>query len=344
MTQRDIFNSRLAMEEERIVPFFPRDLTLGMDALNVPTTEIFRDGGYDAELSAKCVLELQRIVGHDAVVGCINYYGLEAFGGITKYPKDGIPYHSTAAFANIERILDHDPSEIRDKRLDGIRDSYAIVRKTRPDLAVVMNVSGPMNTAANLRGVENFIMDTTVNPDIAQTVMDFAANTMKEMIDHMNLDSCDCVFFASASDNPDMVGPEEFERYSLPKIKWLTEYIHSEGKRVIYHPHGIFSTDDRRELLGKCIGTGVDGFQFAENNVPEGILRETKGKCCILGGVDCFTTLILGNRERIRRDANQFLDLLGNEDYIMTCSCSLNRGIPIDAVKTLAEEIRMWKK
>lgn len=343
MNSREVFNSRLAMEGSDTVPFFPRDLTLGMDALNVPTTDIFHEG-YNAELSAKCVLELQKRIGHDAVVGCINYYGLEAFGGVTKYPKDGIPYHSKAAFDNIENILQHDPSEIRDKRLDGIRDSYALVRKARPDLAVVMNISGPMNTAANLRGVENFIMDTTVNPDVAQTVMDFAANTMWEMIDHMNLESCDCVFFASASDNPDMVGPEEFARFSLPKIKWLTDRIHKEGKRTIFHPHGIFSTDDRRELLKKCLDTGVDGFQFAENNVPEGILRETKGRCCILGGVDCFTTLILGNPERIKRDANQFLELLGNEDYIMTCSCSLNRGIPIDAVKTLGEYIRKWKR
>lgn len=343
MDQRDMFMAKLRREDSDAIPFFPRDLTLGMDALNVKTTDIF-SSKYDYELASKCVLALQEMIGHDAVVGAINNYSLHAFGGETKYPPDGIPYLSKPPFGDIEKMNNYEPDDIRDGILDGIRKSYAIVREKRPDLANVMNVGGPVNTAGNLRGVEAFIMDTVMNPDIAQKAVDFGAEIMTSIIDFIGFENVDCVFLASASDNPDMLGPEEFEKYSLPKVKKCAAHVHENGKEIIYHPHGLFSTNERKNLLSKCIATGVDGFQFAENNIPEDILKETKGKCCILGGVDAFTTLLIGPDERIRRDVNTFLEVLGNEDYIMTCSCSLNRGMPIHNIQVLAQTVRKYNE
>ncbi len=344
MSKREDFLSTLNMEGNGKIPFFPRDLTLGMDALNVKTTDVFVPGGYDYKLSASCVMELQKMVGHDAVVGAINSYSLHRFGGETKYPPDGIPYLSKPPFADIEKMKDYSPDDIRDDVLDGIRKSYALVREKMPDLAVVMNVGGPLNTACNLRGIEAMIMDTVMNPDIAKKASDFGADVMMSIIDFIGYDSCDCVFLASASDNPDMFGPEAFEEYSLPNVKRCVDHVHKNGRPIIYHPHGQFSTKERRELLSKCISTGVDGFQFAENNTPEDILMETRSKCSILGGPDAFTTLLIGTDERIARDVMSYVDILKGEDYIMTCSCSLNRGIPIHSVSMVNQTLKKYNE
>ena len=78
--QRELFISTLKREYRGRVPLCLRDLTLGMDALNVPTDAVFGDH-YDPELSAECVLALQREIGQDVTMGCISTYSLEAFGG-----------------------------------------------------------------------------------------------------------------------------------------------------------------------------------------------------------------------------------------------------------------------
>lgn len=341
MTSKDDFLSRLEMRGCDRTPVFLRDLTLGLDALNVPTDAVF-GRTFNSKLSAECVLALQKEVGHDAVVGSIGTYSLEAFGGTTKNPADGIPYLSDAPFDDISKMDLYQPDDIRDGLLSGIRESYRIVGRTAPELAIVMNVSGPVNTAGNFRGVEKFMMDTEMNPDIAQEITEFSKDVMISMIDFIGTENCDSVFLAAATDSPDMLGPENYRKYVLKHVKTVTEHVHSYGKPTIFHPHGIFSTIDRRDLLSDSIDTGIDGFQFAEGNEPAGILRETKGRCAIMGGVDAFTTLLIGPEKRIVRDTDGFLDILGHEDFILTCSCSIHRGLPIRNVKTMVDEVRKF--
>jgi hypothetical protein len=82
------------------VPIFLRDLTLGLDVCDY-TTPAVRSGpnGYDADKSARCVVETQRLLGHDCVVGGIHDLGLdvERLGGRAEFPERGIPLVATPA-------------------------------------------------------------------------------------------------------------------------------------------------------------------------------------------------------------------------------------------------------
>lgn len=338
MDGRENFILAVTMEGSDGIPVFLRDLTLGLDAVGIRTTDVFGKE-YDHRESARAVIGLQRMIGHDAVVGCIHTYSLEAFGGVTKYPEWGIPYLSEPPFSDPRKMDLHVPSDIDDGLLEGMRLSYELVRESVPELAVVLNVGGPVNTAGNLRGIEQFLLDTYSEPEVAEDMMEFGTEVMKVIIDKM-AEHSDVVFLAAASDNPDMLGPEGFEHFSLKHVKDVTDHSHDLGKPVIFHPHGVFSTDDRSDILRGSVSTGIDGFQFAESNEPKGILRITKGRCSILGGVDAFTTLLLGPAERIVRDTKRYLEVLGDEDYVLTCSCSLNRGLPIENVKTMVDAVR----
>ncbi|KQM11007.1 hypothetical protein AOA81_00150 [Methanomassiliicoccales archaeon RumEn M2] len=91
--RRELFLSVLSGSPSKDIPIFLRDLTLGLDALNIDTDAVFGPV-YNSKLSAACVLEMQKLIGHDAVIGCIHTYSMEAFGGTTVYPANGIPYLS----------------------------------------------------------------------------------------------------------------------------------------------------------------------------------------------------------------------------------------------------------
>lgn len=342
MNSREIFIERLACRECGSVPVFPRDLTLGMDLLGIGCDRMF--GDEYARLSAECVIALQRELGSDATTGCINTYSTEVFGGVMRYPDGGIPYMSSAGFDDITKMDDHDPDEIIDFVKNGMGASCGIVRSALPDAALVANVAGPTTMAGFLRGIEALLMDFIAEPETARDVMRFSERVVGNTFDVLCESDPDALFLASASDNPDMMGLEDYGRHVIPSVRRITSHSHSLGIPVIYHPHGIFSTDDRESVLMDSIGTGIDGFQFAEGNEPEGILKRTKGRCSILGGVDATTTLLLGPAERVKRDARAFLDSLGGEDYIMTCSCSLHRGLPIENVKTMIDTVSEYNR
>ena len=337
-----IFISTVKREQTGYVPFFPRDLTLGMDVPPVRTDSIFHDGSYDSELSAKCVLALQDYLKSDCTVGCIFTYGLEAFGGITKFPEKGIPYVSGYAFEEPENIDRYEPSQILDGYLyKGMRRSCEIVRGKLTDIAMAINVPGPMTMAGFARGLETLMMDLALNKDLSDRIMRFSVDAIRYEMLGMADGIADCVFYASASDNPDMIGDDFLDR-SIPGIRELTEYAHKEGLPAIFHPHGVFSTEDREDMLKASIDTGVDCFQFSEGNEGIAVADVCRGKCSVAGGVNAYSTLLLGPEKRIVRDTNRFIEDMKDEPYIMMCSCSVNRGLPLNNLKIMADTIHEY--
>lgn len=343
MDPKELFLSTVRMEQTEKVPFFPRDLTLGMDTTKIATDEVFTVP-FNAEASAKSVISLQRMLRSDATIGTIFSYGLECFGGVTKYPSDGIPYVSGYAFADPENMERHDPSEIVCDLIKGFRRSSEIVKEKIPDVALITNVPGPMTMAGFARGVETLMMDLALNKEFVDKLMRFSTDAICHEMRYVSKDLADGIFFASATDNPDMIGLEAFMEYSIPAVKELTSRVHEDGLLSIFHPHGVFSTEDREDILRASVGAGIDGFQFSEGNEPEGILAVTKGKCSIMGGVNAYSTLLLGPDERIVRDTRGFMNDLKDEPYVMMCSCSVHRGLPLHNIQVMADTIHQYNE
>ncbi len=343
MNSKELFISTVKMEQSAKVPFFPRELTLSMDVNNIPSEEIFTKE-YNSKLAAECVLSFQNYIKNDVTVGCVSSYSLDCFGGKTVIPKNGIPFISKHPFENFEEMEKHDPSEILSPMVKGFRESCKIVKEKRPDLALSVNVPGPMTMSGFARGVETLMMDLELNKEFCEKLLKFSKKAIELQMLYVSEDLGDAIFFASATDNPDMIGKEHFVKYSVNNVKELITKIHENGMLALYHPHGIFSTDDRKDILEKAITTKTDGFQFAEGNDPEGIRKACSGKCAMMGGVDAFSTLLLGPENRVVRDTNAFLDVFKNESYIAMCSCSVNRGLPLENLKTMSDTIQKYNE
>ncbi len=337
-TPREIFVSALSMEDTERVPFCPRDLTLGLDALDVRTDSVFGER-YDSKLSVACVLALQEMVGHDVTMGCICSYGLEVFGGEMKYPPDGIPYASGYPFDDIDRLDLYQPEQIVGDRMRAMRVTCEAVRDKRPDLGLCINIPGPVTMAGFSRKLETFMMDMIENPDLVSKLVSFCTDALIVQAEYMSDGIADAVYLASASDNPDMMGDDDYRRHSLPAVRCIVDRLHDLEIPSIFHPHGVFSTEDRHDLLMESASV-ADGFQFAEGNDPLPIAGSCRDTCALLGGVNGYSSLLLGPEERIIRDVDRFLDEMEGTHYIMTCSCSVNRGLPIENLRVVAEELR----
>ena len=343
-TSKETFVSCVRNERHEYIPMFLRDLTLGMDVLNVKTTEVFTKD-YDHSLSAACVKAFRDICGQDAVVGCIHSlaFNVEAFGGSVKYPEYGIPIPVRHPFENVPEIPDV-PLEPRGKAAGALR-SYSLVRKSMPDAAVVANIEGPMTKTGTITGIDAMIMYLESEKDLLNEIISLCMDHSFSFIEHLDLDgSIDSVFLASATDNPDMFGPEVYKRFSLEHVKRMTERIHRLGYPVIFHPHGSFTSEGMESVFEGTVGTGVDGFQFAEANDPKKIISMMDGRCSVLGGTDVVPTLLNGPQKEIEDETLRYIDECRDANYTFMCSCSLHRSTPLNNIKIMADTVHRYNR
>jgi uroporphyrinogen decarboxylase len=325
---------------------FLRDLTLGLDQTGYSTPEVCA-GSYDAEKAAGSVIALHRRLGQDAVVGCIHFVGLEveSLGGVVKYPERGIPSVVAHPFQNT-----NDPKfELLDMRRDGpfphVLNCYRLVSEAlRNEAAVVCNLEGPLTKAALLRGMENLALDMHFEPEMAMAYTEYATDLGREYLRSVDSSAeLDCSFIAAATDNPDIFGQEAFLKYTLPNLEKLSSEAFALGLPTIFHPHGDFSSKANLPLIEDIMAIGIEGFQFAERNDAEVLKREFSDRVCLMGGIDAFSTLLLGPNEKIVQETEGFLQTFHPwTGYVFMCSCSLHRGMPLQHVDQMMLAVRRF--
>ncbi len=338
MTRESFLNTLKGERQER-VPTFVRDMTLGMDVLNVRTTDVYGDS-FDPELSARCIAAFQGFTGQDAVIGCTHSaaFLVEQFGGRMKYPEYGIPVpleHPLGGrrdFAGIETAP-------RGKMLSAL-ESYKIVRRKLPDTAVVLNVTGPLTKAGVIAGVEYISMLIESDRDVLRDLLALCFDNLSAVVEKTAYDgSCDAGILASATDNPDLFGPDAFRDVVVPEVRRYAGVFHRKGLPVIFHPHGTFASEDR-DMARDILESGCDGFHFPENNDRQLLRERLGGRVCLLGGTDIVPTLLDGDRGNIVSETRGYLETFKECQYVFMPSCSLHRGVPLDGVKWMCETVR----
>jgi len=329
-------------KEHEYVPMFLRDLTLGLDVINARTTDVYTKE-YDHKLSATAVKAFRDHCGQDAVVGCIHSlaFNVEAFGGIVKYPEYGIPIPVKHPLENVTEIPDIS-SEPSGKAKGAIR-SYSLVREMMPDVAVVANIEGPLTKTGTITGIDTMIMHMESEKKLLNDIISLCLDHSYSFLEHLDADgSMDCVFLASATDNPDMFGCDIYKEFSTEHLKRMTTRIHKMGYPVIFHPHGVFTTPSTEKIFDETIRTDIDGFQFAEENDPSKIISMIDGRCSVLGGTDVVPTLLNGSCDEIENETMRYINTCSNANYVFMCSCSLHRATSLNNIKIMSDTVHRY--
>ena len=341
MNSRELLNATLKMEHVDRVPTFLFDLSLGMDVLDIPTADVY-GSGFDGELAGKCVLALQRCLGHDAVPGSYQSVDIKAFGGETAYSERGVPYTTKTPFKNPDDMHRYRGSDIAD-HMQGSIDSFRTIRESGPDLGLMMNIPAPFSLGTMLRGLEPMLMDLVLEPDYTDDLIAFGKDVMHTSIESVICEvDIDAVLMTASMDNPDLMGPDALKRFSYPGLKASEQFIHNHGIPIMFHPHGGFTSDPEWEkVLDDMIGIGTECFYYGEAIDSRKMRSHADGKCALCGGVDTFTTIYLGSEERIRNDVFEYLEI-HDSDFIFTASCSVDRGLPLDKMGMMMDAVRSF--
>ena len=342
-TSKEKFMSRLNGDDSVPLPVFLRHLSLGMDVIKVRTPDVF-EGSFNYELSAKAIVATQRLFDEDAVVGSIQSASLnsDVFGGVVKYPEYGMPMMMTAPLEGTED-LSTVPVTISERNRSNIR-SYSIVREQLPDIAVVANVEGPLTKASILIDVETLAMSLLSGDGYAEDAIRLGAEHSMMFIEELHKNgSIDCVFLASATDNPDLFGEEVYEKTALRWVRKMTTAASSMGYDTIFHPHGCFSDLDGT-IMDMTIDTGIKGFQYGDGNDPVKVTEMIGGRCAVMGGTDIVPTLLRGPEEKIRSETMRHIEACSKGSHIFMPSCSLHRGTSLDNLMVMTNVVKEYNR
>jgi uroporphyrinogen decarboxylase len=225
--------------------------------------------------------------------------------------------------------------------------------KEKTDYFVVMRMvasHGPFQTACDLRGTYQFLIDLRRNPEFAQTLLDRITTTLEGLaklamqaggkyFDMIELPGDDY-----ASNTNLFISPDMFRKFIQPCLVRLINAIkeYNPGTKIMLHSDGAIT-----KLLDDMINLGIDVIHPLEPLPATDLhfIKENYGKrVTFLGGID-ISHAMPGNRENVIAEVQRrILQLSKGGGYILAPSNHLQADIPTENVITLYQSAHEFGK
>ncbi len=169
------------------------------------------------------------------------------------------------------------------------------------------------NVATFLRGFEQFLMDLTLQRELAEHVLDLVFDFENGLIERAADLPLDCVTFGDdwGTQKGLMIAPRVWHEVFKPRYADQFARVHAQGKKVWFHTCG-----DVYSIIGDLIECGVDVLELLQPDVfgVERLAAEFGGKVCFCCAVDHQRRAISGTRDEIFAYARLLRDELGAFD------------------------------
>ena len=229
---------------------------------------------------------------------------------------------------------------------DGLRPTCEVLS----EYALVVRDPGPNATcvlrlAMFLRGMEKFMMDLALNPDLAQAIIERVERFYLEFdrrIFEAAGDLTDIYFIADDVGVQDglMISPRMFRKFIRPSLERFIAQAKAHRQRVMYHTCGAV-----RPLIPDFIEMGVDILNpiqvSAKGMEPAGLKRDFGDALCFHGAMDIQTVLSQGTPDEVRAEVTRLCQVLGREGgFILAPTNNVMPETPVKNILALYDTVR----
>jgi len=278
---------------------------------------------------------------HDAV-SVFTGTGLiaEAFGSKYDIRKNDIPILVEPCLkdgAAPESLSLPDPR--KDGRLKVYADAVDYCYQAVGDIVpIIAFIPAPFTTAAQLRGISGFLMDTLRNPERAHSLLDISTRAAEALID-------DCMArgalpmlvdpLASAS----VISPAVFARFALPYLKRLIGFMHRYDLDIILHICG-----ETEPVLAHIDASGTDLFSFDRNDciATRGAIGDSVR---LIGNIDP-QDMLFSHPASIRQKVKETVTAMKDtpKGFVISTGCEIPIKSPPENVKAFIAAAREFGK
>lgn len=271
--------------------------------------------------------------GDYSYVTCV---GIDEFGVLWKPEQDNVPFCDVETVEELDEYTFPSPdwwdfSNLKDE-----------IEKKNSQIprAVKIGVGSIFERACWMRGMENTLIDTVVNPELLhhllRKITDYYLGFFSKALE-ASKGGIDIVVTADdlGSQQGLLMSPAAIEEFVLPYQKELNDLVHGYGAKVMFHSCG--SVTDAVPML---IENGIDileSLQLNTKGMDPKILKERFGdKLCFHGGASTQETLVWGTPEDVYNEAKWLQESLGSEGgFILAPTHHIQAGTPPENILAL---------
>ena len=196
---------------------------------------------------------------------------------------------------------------------------------------------GPFDLAAELRGIEAFVIDLYRNPTLAHKLLRKTTEASVEFAKAMHETGVHMTAFGESIGGPDFVSPKLYEEYAFPYEKEAIGRLHAAGVPVSLHICGA-----AMKILPLMAETEADILEI-DQKVDIGTAKELVGdKTTLMGNLDPTNVLYLGTPKIIEETSRECMKKAGKGGgFILSSGCDVPMRTPfrnIEAMVRAAEE------
>ena len=333
MNSRDIFLNALTRKET------PRPAT--GSATSMVTTDLmekvgvsFPEAHTDAECMAKLAESSHTVLGFDNVMPLYSvWHESAALGCKVNWGDPGHMPDSRGALYKIDDTIAIPDNLLSHPACKVPLEAIALLKKRiGGDAAVVGKAFGPWTLGYHLFGVEEFLINTLLKPDLVKRAMERLKEVTVAFAMAQIEAGADALCLPDHATR-DLCSPDAYREFLVDMHCELAERIPCP---LILHICG--DTADRIEYIRK---TGIECFHY-DSKVPDATARELAGdRLSLMGGSSNMDIVFKSSPETIQADVrakiDNCIDIIGPE-------CAVPLNAPYENLMMIADAAKKFKK
>lgn len=251
--------------------------------------------------------------------------------------------HPLAHFTSLSEIHQHNWPEPSYWDFAALPDMIAQIN-AQTQYSLRYDVGGIFETAWSLRGLEQFLLDLVIEPEIPYGIMervtDYFIQMAREVLERVG-DEVDIVYTYDdvGTQQGLFLSPDHYRELIRPHHVRLNKVLREYPVFILYHSCGAILP-----LIEDFIKLPIDilnPLQPTAAGMDLRVIKERFGdQVAFHGGIDIQHLLRETDRDRMKEEIERIISILGSQGgYIMAPTHYLQADIPLDNILTLYQQI-----
>lgn len=212
---------------------------------------------------------------------------------------------------------------------DRIKAIEAMRREAGPDMSIVGWVEGPLALSAELRGLNNVMLDFVEDPGFVEDLMNFCAEVAIRYAAAQVRAGADTIGMSDAA--ACMIGPERYARFLFPRQRRVFEALRKHCPGVITRLHMCGRTDPLIPQMRE-LAADIYELDFPVNLEQARLALEPDKVIC--GNVSTITDLLDGTPEQVYEAARRCHRICGRY-HVVGAGCEVSPRTPPENLRAM---------
>lgn len=333
---KERYLNALERKENNIVPVTP---IIGHYAATFSDYTI-KEFTKNPDIMAKSLLNTQNYFGYDAIyIAADTWINAEAMGCNVNFPEDNP--------AEGEQLLDSkkdiDKLKVPDPKKDGrwpimLKAASIVIEKNDDETCIVGNIDqSPFTLAAEIRGIENLMIDLKKDPDFVYELLEICS---KSVIVYGKAMAKRGVHVLNTGDSlAQPIGPKYYKQFALPYEKKVFE----ELKEKTNLPVTLHICGDTTKILEYIPQTKADGFEVDHAVKLQKAFDKIGDKISLIGNIDPVGVLNNKTPDQVKKHTLEMLKKYSNKQgFILASGCTIAPGNPPGNIEAMVNTAREY--